>query len=279
MNVERGESQVALGLSGDQITNLSSAVELTSASSATVIFLLINANPAVSSLTSQPQFVQAVKSAIDYAALGELAGAGSVQATSLIPNQFMGALPASQALTFDLEKATADAAAVGAAGQTVTLSFPNDADPTGLPLANVAQRLQAQLAAAGITVELAPALFATEIDAYRSGTEQIGLWYWNPDYMDPANYLAFGPGQTVGLRAGWPTEADPAIAELVTQGYTTGDPAQREALFEAWGLAMNADSPFVPLLQPASNVVSQPSVTNVHYNPVWIINVAGLGRA
>ncbi|MDR1078208.1 MAG: hypothetical protein LBL55_06060, partial [Propionibacteriaceae bacterium] len=79
--------------------------------------------------------------------------------------------------------------------------------------------------------------------------------------------------------SGWKAEANPAIADLVTQGYTTGDLAQRKALFEAWGLAMNAESPFVPLLQPASNVVSQPSVTNVYYNPVWIINVAGLGRA
>ncbi|MDR1079122.1 MAG: ABC transporter substrate-binding protein, partial [Propionibacteriaceae bacterium] len=46
MNVERGESQIALGLSGDQVTSLSSSVTLTSTPSATVVFLLINADPA-----------------------------------------------------------------------------------------------------------------------------------------------------------------------------------------------------------------------------------------
>jgi len=39
---------------------------------------------------------------------------------------------------------------------------------------------------------------------------------------------------------------------------------------------MNAESPFVPLLQPGSNVAYQPSVGRVYYNPVWLINVAGL---
>ncbi|MDR0366692.1 MAG: ABC transporter substrate-binding protein [Bifidobacteriaceae bacterium] len=277
MNVERGDSQVALGLSGDMIESLASGVEVASVPSATVVFLLINANPEISALTAKPEFVKAVKAAVNYDGLVEIAGRGSAQATGLVPSVFLGALPASEALKHDPAAAAEALAAAGGMTGKVTLSFPNDIDPTGLNMTTLAERLQSQLAAAGIEVELAPAPFATEIDAYREGQEQIGLWYWNPDYMDPANYLAFGPGQSVGQRSGWLKGANPAIEDLVSQGYTTGDPATRQAVFENWGKAMLAEGPFVPLLQPGSNVVYQPSVSGVYYNPVWLINVAALG--
>jgi peptide/nickel transport system substrate-binding protein len=279
MNVERGDSQVALGLSGDMVDTLAEGVELESVPSATVVFLLINSDPAVSAVTAKPEFVEAVKAAVDYDGLLEIAGHGAAQANGLVPSVFLGALPASEALKHDADAAKEAAEAAGATGEKLKLSFPNDIDPTGLNLTTLAERLQSQLDAVGIEVELAPAPFATEVDAYREGKEQIGLWYWNPDYMDPANYLAFGPGQTVGLRAGWPEGANPEIEDLVSKGYTTGDQAERKAVFEDWGKAMNADGPFVPLLQPGSNVAYQPSVTGVYYNPVWLINVAALGLA
>jgi peptide/nickel transport system substrate-binding protein len=133
------------------------------------------------------------------------------------------------------------------------------------------------LETAGIHASLAPAPVATELDPYRNGTEEIGLWYWGPDYLDPAGYLVYGPGEMVGLRAGWAAGSDPKISDLVAKGYTTGDQAERQAVFEEFGRAMNADGPFVPLLQPASNIAHAPSVTGVVYNPTWTINVAALG--
>ncbi|MDR1442505.1 MAG: ABC transporter substrate-binding protein [Bifidobacteriaceae bacterium] len=277
MNVERGDSQVALGLSGDMAESLAPGVKIESVPSATVVFLLVNADPAVSDLTSKPDLVKAIKAGVDYDGLLEIAGLGAAQATGLVPSVFLGALDEGDALKYDPDAAKAAVAAAGAEGQPITLSFPNDIDPTGLNMTTLAERLQSQLGKVGLNVKLAPAPFATEIDAYRSGTEQIGLWYWNPDYMDPANYLAFGPGETVGLRSGWPEGANAAIEQLVSAGYTTGDETERQKVFEQWGKAMNAESPFVPLLQPGSNVAYQPSVTGVHYNPVWLINVAGLG--
>jgi peptide/nickel transport system substrate-binding protein len=279
MNVERGDSQVALGLSGDQVTTLAEGVKLESVPSATIVFLLLNQDPAVNKVTANPDFVKAVKLGLNYEGLKEIAGGGAEQASSLIPSVFLGALPADQAIKTDIEAAKAAVKAAGAEGQKITLSLPNDIDPTGLNLTTLAERIQSQLAEIGVTVELAPAPFATEIDPYRDGKEEIGLWYWNPDYMDPANQLAFGPGDTVGLRAQWKAEANPKIAELVKKGYTTGDHEARKAVFEEWAKAMNDEGPFVPLLQPGSNVAYQPSVTNVYYNPTWLINVAGLGAA
>ena len=276
-DLERGDAQLALDLSGDLIASLASDIEVETTPSATVLFLLLNADPTVNQYTAKPQFVTAVKQAIDYNSLLDLAGIGASQATGLVPTGFLGALPLAQAPKFDLNAAIANVTAADAQGQTIRLSFPEDARPAGIDLSALAQRLQQQLQSAGITVELAPAPLATETEAYRAGTEQAGLWYWHPDYLDPATFLTFSPGQPVGLRAKWKADADPPIADLVKQAATTSDDTARKALFEQWGQAMNARSPFVPLIQPGSNIAHRPSVTNVHYNPVWLINVAGLG--
>jgi peptide/nickel transport system substrate-binding protein len=280
MNVERGDAQVALGLSGDQVTSLAQGVKLESVPSATVVFLLLNQDPSINKLTANPDFVKAVKLGLDYEGLKEIAGGGAQQASSLIPSVFLGALGQDKAIKTDLEAARAAAKAAGAEGQKVTLSLPNDIDPTGLNLTTLAERIQSQLAEIGITVELAPAPFATEIDPYRDGKEQIGLWYWNPDYIDPANQLAFSPGETVGLRAKWAaTAANDNISKAQELAQTTGDQAGRKAAFEQWAQEMNDQAPFVPLLQPGSNIAYQPSVTSVYYNPTWLINVAALGAA
>ena len=93
--------------------------------------------------------------------------------------------------------------------------------------------MQSQLAATGITVDLAPAPVATELDAYRNGKEQIGLWYWGPDYPDPSDYLAFTPGDVVGLRAGLarraPTRRSTALADAAAAG---GSDSERQTQFQ-----------------------------------------------
>ena len=81
----------------------------------------------------------------------------------------------------------------------------------------IAQKIQSDLAAVGITAKLAGSPVATSLGTYRAGTEQLGLWYWGPDYPDPNDYLAFLPGATVGLRAGWAAGDDAALETLGTK--------------------------------------------------------------
>jgi len=276
-HVEAGQAQVALGLAGEDAASLAEGIELAVVPSATVVFLFLNGNPLVSPLTPKPQVIDAVRAALDYPALVSLAGGGATQAAGLIPSAFPGTLSSKDATVRNLALARQYAEDAGLGDQTITLSYPNDIDPTGLSLDALAQQIQAQLAQAGITVDLAPAPFETEIDAYRGGEEEIGLWYWNPDYLDPATYLIFSPGRTLGMRAGWTSEGHPPITDLVIKGSTTNDPLTRRHIFETWAQQMNEFSPFIPLIQPAANIAHHPSVTGIHYNPVWILNVAALG--
>ncbi len=118
------------------------------------IFLLLNQSEAVAGDLANVKIAEAIRYALDYDALLELAGAGSVQATGVIPPGFEGALDGG--VEQDLDKAKAALAEAGYTGQTLKLQFPNDYPVGGVEFTPLAERVQAQLEDAGITVDLAP---------------------------------------------------------------------------------------------------------------------------
>ncbi len=277
LNVAKGDSQVALDLSGDQVQGLPGSLNVISGPSAFTIFLLLNQSADISKATANADYDTAVKKAIDYPGLLDVAGKGSVQPAGIIPSLFAGALPADKAMKFDLDGAKKALATSGMSGEKVKLSYPSDVTLGGLSFQTLAERLQSQLSAAGINVDLAPAPVATELDPYRNGKEQIGLWYWGPDYPDAADYLVFGPGGTVGKRANWTAADAPDIAALSEKAAAAGDPAARKTLYEQFQQDLNTSGPFIPLVQPPTNIVTAASVTGAVYNPVWTVDVAALG--
>ena len=277
LNVQRGDSQIALDLTSDQVKGLTGGLKVTSGPSSDVIFLLLNQDTKVSSATANAEFAQAVRKGIDYDGLLSLAGTGSVQPAGIIPSTFLGSLPSSGKTTRDLAAAKAALKASGIAKPSVTLGYASDLTVDGLSLQTLAERVQSQLKEVGITVTLAPAPTTTELDNYRNGKEQTGLRYWGPDYPDPSDYLVFLPGNLVGLRAGWKAGADDTLTALGDKAATTTDQATRKTLYEQIQTRLNESGPFIPLMQPSRNTVAASSVTGVAYNPVWTIDVAALG--
>jgi peptide/nickel transport system substrate-binding protein len=267
---------VAMDLNGDQVAGLGDDVTVDSVPSGQTIFLLLNQGAAGGDLANV-KIAEAIRYALDYDALLELAGAGAVQATGVIPPGFEGALDTG--VEQDLDRAKAALAEAGYTGQTLKLQFPNDYPVGGVEFTPLAERVQAQLEDAGIAVELAPAPFATELDAYVNGTEGFGLWFWGPDYADSANFLPFAPGLKVGLRAGWAAEANPEIAGIAAGAAAATDPEQRTAAFTEFAEAMQAEGPFVPLIVPGRNISSADSVTGAVYNSVWEMDIAEIAPA
>ena len=70
------------------------------------------------------------------------------------------------------------------AGFEITLSYP-DFSFQGVNMDTNAQKIQADLAEAGITVTLSPGELQTELEKYRTGQECFGYWFWGPDILDP----------------------------------------------------------------------------------------------
>lgn len=276
LDVQKGESQIAVDLSPAQAKGVS-GVQIATGASANMIFLLLNESPKVSTVTSNKDFQQAVRYGIDYSSLVQLAGTGAVQGAGIVPSVFSGALPAGEEIRTDLAKAKSYLAKSGLKDPSIAISYPTGLPVNGVILDNVAARLQQNLADVGIRATLAGSSVQIALAAYRAGTEAAGLWYWGPDFPDPSDYLNFLPGAEVGLRAGWAKGADPTVAALGAQASTTIDATARNALYVKLQQQLNTDGPFVPLIQPAQILVAGTSVKNLASNPLWLVNLTELG--
>lgn len=270
-NLKGGDSTVAVDLSGDQVKDLGDGFTVNSAPSAQTLFLLINQKESVGGVIANTKFAEAVRYALDYDKLMELAGSGSVQATGVIPPMFPGANDAG--VKQDLDRVKAALTDSGYKGEEIKLQFPNDNPVGGVEFTPVAERVQEQLKAAGIKASLAPAPFATEVEPYVNAEEAFSLWYWGPDYADTSSFLPFGPGQKVGLRANWTADADPAIADLVKKAQNATDVDERNTVFSEYAKAMQESGPFVPLIVPGTNLASSTKVAGLEYNVTWTLDL------
>lgn len=271
INLQGGDSTLAVDLNGDQVANLGDGFKVTSQPSAQAMFLLINQSDEVGGETANPKFAEAVRYALDYDALVELAGAGAQAATGVIPPIFLGALD--EGVSQDVDRAKAALEESGYDGETITLEFPNDNPIGGVEFTPVAERVQSQLQAIGLNVDLAPAPFATQIDPYVTGQEAFSLWYWGPDFADSSSFLPFGPGEKVGLRANWEADDAPEIAELVKDAANATSVDEREQIMIEYATAMQESGPFVPIIVVGANLASDDSIDNVQYNSNWTLDI------
>jgi peptide/nickel transport system substrate-binding protein len=101
----------------------------------------------------------------------------------------------------------------------------------------------------------------------------FGLSLWGPDYPDPADYLAFTPGNLVGLRAGWAKGSDPTIEALAAKALVTTAPAARKSLYQQIQTDLNQQGPYFPLIQPTQVFVSTADLKGAVYNAEYDVDV------
>jgi peptide/nickel transport system substrate-binding protein len=275
INVQRGSHEIAIDLSADQAKGLIPQKNLKVDLSPSTIFfwLFTNNNTQISQVTPNKHFQNAVRFGVDYQSIVQLGGGGTRQAAGVIPSNFLGALPLSDAVKRDVAKAKSELAASNAGGQTITLEFPSDVTLNGVPFPSMAQKVQSNLQEIGLKVDLQGEPVATWLPKYRDGKMAFGLSLWGPDYPDPSDYLAFLPGQLVGLRAGWPAGSDPALEKLGQTARVTTDNGKREALYQQIQRQLNVDGPYMPLIQPTQVFVSTRDLKGAAFNAVYFVDV------
>jgi peptide/nickel transport system substrate-binding protein len=275
INIQRGSHEVAIDLSSEQAQSIksNSKLKVVLTPSTWVFFLLANNNPDISKLTSNKHFQSAVRYGIDYSSVVSVGGPGTIQAPGIIPSMFLGSLPQAQRINRDVAKAKSELAASGAGSQEVTLEYPSDLTINGVPFASLAQRIQSNLESVGFNLKLAGAPVGTWLQKYRDGKMALGLSLWGPDYPDPLDYLAFLPGELVGTRAGWLKGADAALEKLGDQVRVTTTDTARVTLYRQIQQKLNADGPFVPLIQPTQVFVATTDLKNATFHPVYQIDV------
>ena len=255
VNVESGQSDIAMDLSTDQVAALDrNAVTIVTYPSGYSLYMFMNGTTSVNPWASNPDFQTAVRKAVDYDKLVELAGEGARQIGAPIPNNFAGHVPADKLPKRDLAAAAEALKAAGYNGEAVPFHYASDGNVAGVQIANVAQSVQASLKEAGINIDLKPAPASTQLDGFRSGNQPMGLASWGADYPDPENYLVFAPGGSLTKRAAWPESMVAEMTELTEAAKTAGVDT-RAAAYEKLYTRMSEQGPFLGLIQPAKNVV------------------------
>ncbi len=268
LGLEAGDIDIALDISADQVPSLkdNASVEVYEGLSPTVFFLIMNADPSIGGPLSEDAVQDAIRLAIDYEGMKILAGGAATTPVNIMPEHWAYAMDPSKAIQRDVEAAKARLAEGGYPdGLTVDLEYPIFTSG-GIAIETLAQKVQADLAEAGITVNLQPADIGPSLERYRQGQSPFGLWLWGPDVLDPIDRLAFTPGGKVGLRTGWDeSKASPELNEAVGRAWIATDPAEREQSFTDVQTIMLDESPFVFLVQSGIQVAYNNRVQDFVY--------------
>lgn len=272
MELEGGDLDFALDLTADQTALLegSENIKLVSFDTMDIFFLGLNASEEYGKELADPTVREAIRYAIDYPGLCALAGNGATTPAGIIPKGFLG-YAGETTITRDVEKAKALLTEAGYPdGITFSMGVIPDMAPDGVSFMTLAQKVQADLAEAGITVNIEPQEVAVYLEGYRDGKQQSVMCQWGPDCNDSNNQLAFLPGNTVGLRLGWTAEMDPELAELAQKASVETDSDKRAELFAEIQKQMDEkNAPAVVLLQPGKTWAVSSRLTDLTVSPAF----------
>jgi peptide/nickel transport system substrate-binding protein len=277
LQVVRGDLDLATSIGLDQIAPLRRApgVVVKTSPAATTFYVLMNANPEVGGPFANAKVQQAVRYALDYRGIMAIAGPGAVRLAGVIPTLMPGSLDSKEAVRTDPEKARALLKESGIAQVRGKFSYASDQVSWGIPTAILAQKIQSDMAAVGIVLDLEGLPIVTALQQYRDGKNQIGVWGWAADYPDPSDFLVWAPGRVVGKRAGWLPSASSAaqkLAALADEAEAEVEPHKRVALLQEFDRTLGQVGPFAPLFQPAVPYAYRANVERVAYHTVWAID-------
>ncbi len=268
--LQKGDVDIARDLGADQLKSIAGDKALTVSASAQGTSMYIAMNQAMTEL-QKPQVHQAIKWAIDYEAIARniTPNTWSVCQTFL-PYALPGALKENP-FRKDVAKAKQLLAEAGLAdGFAVNMDYISQQ-----PYADIAQAIQADLAAVGIKVQLLPGEQKQVITKTRARQHQLAMLVWGTDYFDPnSNAQAWcenpDDSDTSKLKIlAWRShfvdkeltaESQAAVREL--------DPAKRIALYQTMQRQFMERAPFAMLLQKNAVAVLGKGVSGFRVGPM-----------
>lgn len=260
-DIQSGQAQVAYDLNSDQAKQIDESMgKISSLPSTRSLYIFNNTDEKIGGPAADPNFRKAVMAAIDYDKLIDLAGEGSQRMASLVPNEFVGAVPKDEAPERDLAEAKKLLKKAGYDGEKIPFHYSSDQAVNGVDLAQLAETLQAQLKEADINLDLKPAPSSTQLDGFRSAKQPMGIGTWGADFPDPTNYNVFIPGGSVAERVNWDKDADPTLTKLADEAAKAKDD-DRDAAYAKLYKATTDTGVWIPLVQPVDTVAVGSSIT------------------
>jgi peptide/nickel transport system substrate-binding protein len=259
--VRVGDADIARDLGPDQYAGLRDrpGLQLRQFPSAAVHYLMFNTVNAAVPQLSNPALWEAARWLIDYRGIAHQLLRDQFQVhQAFLATGFPGALDDTP-YRLDIVRARSILHAAGLDhGLTMTLDVFNQA-----PFTEIAQSLQATFAAAGIRLEVQPALTGEVYTRVRSHSVQAVWLYWIPDYFDAhssasAFALNLNDGTTsIAERAGWQI---PQLSALTLAAVREQDAGRRLELYRRIQTEVQRSSPFVIALQERSQLVMRANV-------------------
>lgn len=282
MELEAGDIDFALDLTADQTAVLdgTDGIQLINGKTYDIFFLMLNASEEYGKELADPKVREAIRYAIDYDGLCTLAGNGAFVPDGIIPSGFLG-YKGESTISRDVDKAKE---LLKEAGYENGFSFDcgviPDMAPDGVSFMMCAEKIQSDLSEVGITMNILSQEVSVYLEGYRDGTQQAVISQWGPDYYDSNNQLAFMPGNTVGLRAGWTEDMAPELAELGRQAAVETDDSTREQLLLQIQDKMDEEvSPYIVYLQAGRTLAASSRVQNIQLSPAYVLDFATLELA
>jgi peptide/nickel transport system substrate-binding protein len=251
LSLQKGDIDIARNLETEQLRAIAGTKEFTPVASAKASSMYLAMNQTHPAL-ARPEVRQAVKYAIDYAAIQK----NIVPNTWLVDQAFLPkGLPA--ALTdLPFEKLVGKAKTL-----LIQAGFPNGFEVTldyisTAPYADIAQAVQANLAAIGIKATLLAGEQKQVITKTRGRQHQMALLVWGSDYFDPnsnAQAFCYNPDngdspklKTLAWRSSW---QDAELTKMVTENVKELDTEKRIGIYEKMQQIHQDRSPFAFILQ------------------------------
>ncbi len=268
--LQKGDADIARDLSADQLKSLRSNKDFTIASAGQASSMYIAMNQAVPEL-AKPEVRQAIKWAVDYEAIANNITPGTWSVDQyFLPKGLPGALT-DQPFKKDVARAKELMAKAGLSnGFSATMDY-----ISASPYGDIAQAIQADLAAIGIKVSLLPGEQKQVITKTRARQHQLAVLVWGSDYFDPnSNAQAFcadpDDSDTSKLKIiAWRSHfQDKELTAEVEQAAKELDGAKRIALYKKMQQQFIERSPFAFMLQKNATAVSRAGVKGFVVGPL-----------
>lgn len=133
----------------------------------------------------------------------------------------------------------------------------------------LAQSMQQDMRAIGVTLRLKPVDFPALIEAVRHpGMVPLFLLGWEADFPDPSNFLTVLLSSRTRDTNNNTFYANPAVDRLLDEAAPVLEPARRFALFHEAEVLVMHDAPWVPLFYPSGTAVRHPRVRDYRLHPL-----------
>lgn len=275
--LEKGDADIVRDLTPDQVAGLEGNKDVVVTPKPQALLYYAGMNLKKKEL-SDVRVRQAIRYSIDYDGMVNSFLKGTMQVHQTFwPSGFWAALDDNM-YNYDPAKAKALLAEAGYPnGIEVNMDAPNTA-----PFVNIAQSMQASMAASGVKVNINSAETKAVITKYRAREHEIALIYWGPDYMDPhtnADGFAMNPdnsddakGKPLAWRNSW---YDESVNAMTKAAVSERDGAKREQMYKDLQKKVLVEGPYIIMFQNTiqlaqrANVkdfVMGPSTDVVYYN-------------